>query len=114
MSAAARSPEGTWPGQIRALPARITHRVGRFRRTRARLTCIGVPGIYTFTGITLPAVVRTARPWWSRPVRADICSMFARDVPVRPGSTRYLQHAGPLVQAVSRPRLLVGRDLVGT
>jgi len=50
VSAAARSPEGTWPGQIRALPARITDRVGRFRRTRARLTCIGVPGIYTFTG----------------------------------------------------------------
>ena len=50
MSAAARSLERTWPGQIRALPATITDRASRFRRTRARLTCIGVPGIYTFTG----------------------------------------------------------------
>ena len=38
------APWNTWPGQIRALPARITDRAGRFRRTRVRLTCIGVPG----------------------------------------------------------------------
>ncbi len=43
MSVAARSLEATWPGQIRALPAKITDRAGRFRRTRARLACIGVP-----------------------------------------------------------------------
>ena len=50
MGAAARSLEGAWPGQILALPARTTDRVGRFRQTRPWLTCIGVPGIYTFTG----------------------------------------------------------------
>ena len=35
---------------------------------------------------------RRPRPWWSRPVQTDVCSMFARTsryVPVRPGSTRY-------------------------
>ena len=47
---AARSLEGGWPGQILALPARITDRVGRFHRTRPLLTCTGVPGVYTFTG----------------------------------------------------------------
>lgn len=61
MSAAVGSLEGTWPGQIRALPARITDRLGRFRRARARLTHIGMPGhLYL------------CRPWPRRPRRSGL------------------------------------------
>jgi len=48
-----RTPEVVLPGQIRALPARITNRVGRLRRTRVRLTCVAWRA-----SVPLPAMVQ--------------------------------------------------------
>lgn len=48
-----RTSEVVLPGQIRALPARITNRVGRLRRTRVRLTCVAWRA-----SIPLPAMVQ--------------------------------------------------------
>ena len=48
---------------------------------RSHLKCCVVPGIYTFAddGYSLsPPWPRHPRPWWSRPVHTDVCSMFAR------------------------------------
>ncbi len=72
------------PGQIRALPAGITNRVGLFRRAPGAADMCCVAGAYT-----LPAMVRapSAMVVYTCPHR---CSLHVRsDVPVRPGSTRY-------------------------
>ena len=56
---------------IRALPAGITNRVGRFRRAPIAPAYCAAPGIYTFAvdgyGLSPPRL-RRPRPWWSRPV----------------------------------------------
>jgi len=43
-------PEAAIPGQIRALPAGITNRVGRFRRIPEAASTYRMAGGYTFTG----------------------------------------------------------------
>jgi hypothetical protein len=65
----------------------------RFRRTRARPTCVGVPGTYT-----LPARTQTPSAMRSRPVHADVCSLFARMSrygPVADGITRHPLSGSP-------------------
>jgi len=66
-------PQAALPGQIRALPAEITKRVGRFRLTP------GAANIRSWrASIPYRPWPRRPRPWWSSPVRTDVCFMFAR------------------------------------
>jgi hypothetical protein len=75
------NPEAVTSGQISALPAEIANRSHRLRRTSP------APGILRHAGHLylcrrwsrpLLAMSQTPRPYWSRPMRADVCSMFAR------------------------------------
>jgi hypothetical protein len=68
--------------KIRVLPARITNRIGhRYPTPGYRWRMIWRQG-----SIPLPLIAqhhvgrspRRPRPWWSRPMPTDVCSMFAR------------------------------------
>lgn len=88
--------EPVLPGQIRALPAGITNRVGRFRRTPGAANIRFAAGIYTFTGHG-PDVLDHGGLDLSASVFAP-CSLG------RPGTPR--QHAGihcpPWIQATAQ------------
>jgi hypothetical protein len=78
------APWNTSPGQIRALPAMITDRAGRFRRTRVRLTCAGVPGIHTFAGHGPDTLGHGGLD-----LRTTMFARMSRYGPVTGGTTRY-------------------------
>jgi hypothetical protein len=69
------------PGQTRALPAGITNRVGRSRRTSMTPNILRHAGhLYLWRrwlGLSASGL-RRPRPWWSRPIGTDGCSMVAR------------------------------------
>ena len=50
-------------------------------RSRLRIAHDLTPGTYTISidrRTPCPLITKTPRPWWSRPMPADVCSMFAR------------------------------------